>query len=203
MKSAIATKIRNNTPQEIRNEVATRVEVFLNKKYIRETSSEVAKLLVSQAGALYNSHWILEPSAGKGKVADLIKSIIGEDTSRLTCVELNKELVDVLKEKGYKPYHGDFLNFKPDQQYDKIIACPPFIRNVDCNHIIKMYEVLKPGGILVSLTSPLWMIHNEEHQVKFREFLKEKDYWIKMLPDNSFMEKEKTVPTAIIKIVKH
>ena len=65
-----------------------------------------------------------------------------------------------------------------------------------------MYGLLKIGGILVSLTSPLWITNNEEHQVKFREWLADKDYSMKMLPENSYIEDYKSVPTMMIKIYK-
>jgi hypothetical protein len=66
-----------------------------------------------------------------------------------------------------------------------------------------MYECLERKGILVSLTTPYWVINNEPHQIMFREWLKDKEYYFKMLPDNSFIEKEKTVPTGIIKIFRN
>jgi hypothetical protein len=65
-----------------------------------------------------------------------------------------------------------------------------------------MYELLERKGIMVTLTSPNWVLNNEPHQVQFREWLIDKNYSMTMLPDNSFMEKGKTVPTMILKIFK-
>lgn len=55
---------------------------------------------------------------------------------------------------------------------------------------------------MVSLTSPYWITNNESHQIEFREWLEDKNYQLEILPDNSFVEKDKTVPTAIITIKK-
>jgi hypothetical protein len=65
-----------------------------------------------------------------------------------------------------------------------------------------MYSHLDNGGRIISLTSPYWMIENSNRQVNFRKWLQDKDYKIKMLPDNLFMEDGKTVPTCIIIIRK-
>ncbi len=55
---------------------------------------------------------------------------------------------------------------------------------------------------MVTLTSPYWLTNNEPIQVEFRKWLEGKDYYMQMLPDNSFIEKGKSVPTAILKIYK-
>jgi hypothetical protein len=44
--------------------------------------------------------------------------------------------------------------------------------------------------------------HNSERQVKFRKWLEEKNYSMKMLTDNSFVEDYKTQPSMIITIKK-
>lgn len=143
---------------------------------------------------------ILEPSAGTGTLADAFKSYCSY--GKITCVELNEDKCKVLKEKGYNTIHGNFLSEKFTEQYHGIIAAPPFKNNIDLLHITKMYSLLAPQGVLVTLTSPYWTINNEIHQVEFREFLKDKTYQLEMLPDNTFVEKGKTVPTMILKLVK-
>ncbi|MEO6305085.1 MAG: hypothetical protein ABIP51_18145 [Bacteroidia bacterium] len=115
---------------------------------------------------------------------------------------MNKEKFLQLKEKGYNAFNADFLLWETDKKYDRIIACPPFKNNIDLMHIKKMYGLLKHKGIMVTLTSPNWILNNEEHQVEFRQWLKNKNYSMEMLPDNSYMEKGKTVPTIIFKIYK-
>jgi hypothetical protein len=65
-----------------------------------------------------------------------------------------------------------------------------------------MYECVKPGGSVVSLTAPHWMIKNSERQIKFRKWLEDKNYYMVMLKDYSFVEDFKTQPSVIIKITK-
>ena len=145
---------------------------------------------------------ILEPSAGEGKILDVLRDEYNFQGLEIDAVELNKEKYEILKSKGYNAYHEDFLKFTPTRLYDRIIACPPFKGNVDVEHIQKMYTHLDRKGILVTLTSPNWVNNNDPHQVAFREWLAGKEYYARMLTDNSFMEKGKSVPTMILKIFR-
>lgn len=121
---------------------------------------------------------------------------------QIDCIELNKEKFTDLKDKGYNAFNADFLNWQSEKLYDRVIACPPFKDNIDLLHIQKMYKHLNSTGVLISLTSPLWILNNEKHQIDFRNWLSDKKYTLSMLPDNSFIEKGRTVPTMILKITK-
>lgn len=149
---------------------------------------------------LKNGDRVLEPSAGYGLLADGIMSYNSD--IQLDCVELNQACKDVLKQKNYNIVGSDFFLFKPTYQYDYVIGAPNFRDNIDCKHVMKMYDLLKPKGTLVSIMSPYWTTDSSELQIQFRKWLEGKTYSIEMLPDNSFMEEGKTVPTIIIKIVK-
>jgi hypothetical protein len=67
---------------------------------------------------------------------------------------------------------------------------------------MKMYDLVKQGGIVSSIMSPYWMTGNSDLQIEFRQWLGDKNYTIDILPDNTFMESGNTVPTIIIKIKK-
>lgn len=90
---------------------------------------------------------ILEPSAGTGS---LLKNLNNKD---IDCVEMNDILSEILKSKGYNVYNMDFETFTTDKKYDKIIMNPPFGKRLDAKHIIKAFEFLKEGGILVAIHS--------------------------------------------------
>lgn len=147
---------------------------------------------------------LLEPSAGEGNlIQPLHRRIEFLGRRHITAIELNKEKYEKLKSKGYTAIHGDFLDLVfVDQKFRRILAAPPFINNIDLQHIQKMYSLLEYNGIMVTLTSPYWMTNNESHQVAFREWLKETKHRLEMVPDNTFIEKGKTVPTAILIITK-
>jgi SAM-dependent methyltransferase len=180
---------------------------------MRDTTEFVAeKILEFHSSELHplREYKILEPSAGKGFLANYIKYFFKErvcqwDTNKLDidCIELNKEKFDILVKDYHNAIHGDFLKLDIQKQYDLIIAAPPFKANIDLEHIMKMYDVLINGGELISLTSPYWFTNNEPLQIRFREWLKDKSYKISLLPDMSFSERGKTVPTAIINIYKY
>lgn len=146
---------------------------------------------------------VLEPSAGEGAILDYIKSIYPNKKNMLA-FELNADKVNILKEKGYDAHQKDFLDLISYNYntFDVVIAAPPFKNNVDVLHIMHMYKCLvwEKSARVVSLTSPFWLTNNEKHQVLFRQWLENKKYLMEMLPDNTFIEKGKTVPTAIIKI---
>jgi len=149
---------------------------------------------------------MLEPSAGEGDMFDeLYLNRLCFDVRRenILCVELNEQKAKICADKNYPTLRADFLKHDfGTRKFDIIIAAPPFINNVDVEHIQKMYRLLKPSGIIVTLTTPYWTTNNEPHQVVFREFLKDKRYSLKMVPDNTFIEKGKTVPTAILTLHK-
>lgn len=173
-------------------------------KHIRETSRDVAMKIINQAGLMHGQR-ILEPSAGEGNLIDVVfrNFTFKKNDFNIDCVELNKEKCEILRSKEYNTYQQDFLTFEPKGKlYDRIIACPPFKNNIDLEHIMHMYKILRFGGIMVTLTSPLWIMNNEEKHVEFRRWLEGKQYNFQMLPDNSFMEKDRTVPTGILKIIK-
>ncbi len=173
---------------------------------VRETPDEVVNKMLKMACVSYVDS-VLEPSAGEGKIVDAIRAMYPEKKD-ITCIELNRDKAKVLFAKGYDGVMADFLETKYFDDFgllfDKIVAAPPFKDNVDIRHIVKMHTLLSPNGgsCLVSLTSPYWTVNNEVHQRQFRLWLEDKTYEMVMLPDDSFMEKGRTVPTAIIKIWK-
>jgi hypothetical protein len=169
------------------------------EKTIRTTRIMVAEQMFELCDIKPNMD-ILEPSAGSGNLADCI---FNRYDIKSDCIELNKELRNDLISKGYHVVGEDFLKFNTGKRYDYIIACPTYKDNIDVVHIMHMYNFLKDGGCIVSLTSPFWTIKNNENQVKFRQWLEDKNYSLKMLKDNSFVEDFKTQPSMIIKIKKH
>lgn len=168
-------------------------------KTIRETSKQVINTLMKNI-TLKNGDKVLEPSAGYGLLADGIKQY--NPNISLDCVELNKECKEVLIKKGYNIVGSDFFLFNPPEQYDYVIGAPNFRDNIDCKHVMKMFGLIKNGGLVSSIMSPHWMTGDSELQKEFRKWLQNKEYSIEMLPDNTFME-GKTVSTIVIKIYKN
>ena len=171
------------------------------EKTIRKTSLEVVHQMLQECRFDVNDT-ILEPSAGSGDIIEAIKYYLPILNLDIDCIELNKELREQLRAKGYNVVGEDFLKFNTDKRYDVVIACPTFKDNIDVEHIMHMYRFVTIGGQVISLTSPQWTVKNSTRQVAFREWLKDKHYHLKMLPDNSFVEDYKTQPSMIINIIK-
>lgn len=120
----------------------------------RITSQKVIDALLEKVD-IKPSDSVLEPSAGHGILADGIKKKFSQ--CLLDCVELNRECRQSLQNKGHNVVGSDFFRFQTEKKYDFIVACPNFRDNIDCRHIMHMYDKLKLGGEIASLTSPFWM----------------------------------------------
>jgi hypothetical protein len=95
------------------------------------------------------SDLVLEPSAGKGDILDVI-SKERNSKKNLHAVEINPTLREMLKLKGYEVVASDFLSYNPSFKYDRIIMNPPFEKGLDIDHVNHALTLLKPNGILVS-----------------------------------------------------
>jgi hypothetical protein len=101
---------------------------------------------------------VLEPSAGKGDILDYIlehKTNYRQSKDylkkRFYCIEKNKELQFILKEKGYKLIDEDFLNHNSDYIYDYIIMNPPFSNGDE--HLLKAWEISKGAEVICILNA--------------------------------------------------
>lgn len=161
---------------------------------------ETPKVLVKQMIDLLelkSSDKVLEPSAGRGAIADEITS------NNLFLNELNENNYKELIDKGYsQTTNEDFLKKKWSFRFDKIIQNPPFSKQQDIDHILKAFVCLKEGGILVSVVSESPFFRENKKSVEFREFLKKNDTEIIKNDEGAFKESGTMINTRMIKIVK-
>ena len=89
---------------------------------------------------------VLEPSAGEGRIADLLY----HRTQNVTAIELHKPHFEILKTKPYVTMNKNFLLMKEADigLFSHIVSCPPFDTT---NHLNHMRTLLKDGGILIAL----------------------------------------------------
>lgn len=100
---------------------------------------------------------VLEPSAGKGDLADAVKQRIASvqrwsqrDTPPdIDTIEANPDLQHVLKGKGYRVIFDNFLTFSTFKNYDLIVMNPPFADGD--KHLAKALELQARGGGIVCL----------------------------------------------------
>ena len=123
---------------------------------------------------------VLEPSAGIGNIADMVKNI----TQHVDVVEKVYDFCDLLKLKGYSLVGSDFMEYNPEKKYDAIIANPPFSEEQE--HIRHMYDLLSDNGTIVTVCSPHWTFANDKKSIAFREWLDEKTYYVKDVPSGVF-----------------
>lgn len=163
------------------------------------TPEPIAKKIIELA-EIEPHHSVLEPSAGKG---DIIKHI--PKCRTLDCFEILPENIEALKKMGLDPFEQDFLSFIPDQDFDRIVANPPFSYEghpqADIDHVIHMWECLAPGGRIVSVMGAGVVFRENRKTVQFREFLDEHGS-LERLPEGSFKESGTGVNTVLVVIDK-
>lgn len=166
------------------------------------TPEKVAKAMIELA-TLEDWHRVLEPSAGTGDIAMHIPPWIAE----LIVVEINPACIEVLS-KYYQGFEEDFLTLTEEDlgMFDRIIANPPFTKNQDIDHVKHMYELLNPGGRIVSIMGTSWRFGSQKKQVDFRNWINSMiiafDAEIIELDADTFKESGTNVSSVIVLIKK-
>lgn len=108
---------------------------MFNKNFY-PSPEKVCRLLT--AGLSVNLTRILEPSAGKGDLAEKIQQVCGKH-AKVECIEIENELVAILQSKGFSVVADDFLEYKTATEYGAIVMNPPF----DCGekHLLHAIEL--------------------------------------------------------------
>ncbi len=143
---------------------------------------------------------VLEPSAGKGNIADAIK----EETpqANLRVVEISGQLRKILAAKGYELAGEDFLEHKGE--YDRIVMNPPFEKGQDMEHVRRAYDLLKPDGRVVAIMSEGLFFRSDKKATEFREWLEGLGGTSEKLPEGAFKSGERAtgVATRLVAIDK-
>ncbi len=131
---------------------------------------------------------VLEPSAGKGDIADAIK----EQTDNLDVIELAGDPRKILEAKEHNIVGDDFL--QQEGSYDKIIMNPPFEKFQDIDHVRHAYDLLNDGGRVVAIMGA--GVNNSRSKAKeFRQWVEDLGGTIEPLPEGSF--KSSFRPTGV------
>ena len=162
-------------PSELLQSVASGENRNLKKEYqFFATPPELAKRMMELLPEPIHpfEEKILEPSAGDGALIKAFGDYTGNQQFKIDCFEL----MDINRLKLEKlPYVNiigeDFLLCDLNNTYDLIIANPPFTKNQDILHVAKMYECLKPGGTMVTITSKSWKHGSQKMQSDFAVWL--------------------------------
>jgi len=137
---------------------------------------------------------VLEPSAGKGDIADMIRQEHPE--ADLSVVEYAGQLRELLEAKGYELADSDFLEHQG--RYDRIVMNPPFEKGQDAEHVRHAYELLNPGGRLVAIMSPGPFQRQTAKDKAFREWFDDQDVMAdEDLPAGSFTGSDSFRQTSV------
>jgi len=151
-----------------------------------------------------NINSVLEPSAGKG---DIVNGIIDkfkyyhssyynkEIKWDIDVIEIDSNLQMILRGKGYRVIHDDFLTFSSYKSYDAIIANFPFSNGE--KHALKAIEIQQNGGSLVFLLNAE-TLRNPYSNIR-KELLKKLDQYNAEIEyiENAFISAERPTDVEI------
>lgn len=196
-------------PTELLQEIANGEKRNLKKEHQAfYTPTGIAELMVNMAG-LREEHSIMEPSAGSGAILEVIFRYYPKSTV-FVCETMKTAVMTLEKKFGDNPRFfflnpeddGDFLKLPDRPVFDRIIANPPFGKNQDIEHIYKMYSMLAPGGMIVTLASTHWMISSNRKEKQFAEWLSEVNGSATEMGPGVFKESGTNIPIVLIRIEK-
>jgi predicted RNA methylase len=130
-------------------------------------------------------HRVIEPSAGKGDIAEAVKALYPEGF--LDCIEIVPRLCEILGAKGLHHHRFDFLEWN-GTKYDRIVMNPPFENGQDIEHLQHAFSLLREGGRIVSIMSCGPFFRSDRKAKGFREWFETHNSkgWYKDLPEGSF-----------------
>jgi len=113
----------------------------------------IAKML---ARVSKDARYFLEPSAGKGDIAEGIKRLNDRynyvhRVDGIDCIEIVPDLAAILREKDFPVVGADWLTYSGVSFYDAIVANPPFSEGD--KHLLRMWEFLHHGEIVCLLNA--------------------------------------------------
>jgi len=176
--------------------IAGEVTDFKKLYQFYETPADLAHRMVAMAHVREGDR-VLEPSAGRGAILKALPQMIDR-----TAVELNPAMVE-LHFHAHTVHFRDFLGCNGELGvFDSVIANPPFRNGQDVEHVRHMHDLLKPGGILVTVMSPAWEYRTSRKHAEFRAWLEALDHDVENLPEGTFNSSGTDVRALLVTIRK-
>ena len=165
------------------------------------TPEAVADRIVSHIDIISDSSKVLEPSAGRGALIKAVRK--RNQTVIIDAFEAMPENKKVLQTMENVNIIGDdFLKSDTSVKYDIIVANPPFSKNQDVTHVMRMYDHLKDGGRLVAIMSPHWQHSQDKKSQQFRDFLQSVSGQVYEIDEGAFAESGTNIKTYFVVIDK-
>ncbi len=140
---------------------------------------------------------VLEPSAGKGNIVDILKI----RQANITVCEINEDLAKIVKTKT-RFLKEDFLNVVAEEisHIDFIIMNPPF--SADEKHIIHAFEIAPPGCQIISLCNSETLQGYYSDQKYLKRIIEENGSSIDLEDCFSTAERKTNVKVSMVKLFK-
>lgn len=156
-------------PKKVKEEKIRNLEANLKLRKIPgffPTPESLIDLMIKETDGFHSGHLVLEPSAGKGDIAEALRE--HSPSAGLDVCEVNPELREILTLKGFNLVGSDFMTYNPAHVYDRIYMNPPFEGTQDIDHVTHAYELLAPGGKLAAIVSESTFFRTGERWEAFR-----------------------------------
>jgi phospholipid N-methyltransferase len=198
----------DHDPTELLEQIANGEDRNLKKEtQFFPTPKEVVELMLSKVSIMAHT-CILEPSAGRGAIIEGIiehckpfGSIHAVEKDPLHRTFLKRQIDETWYTQVNLDECTDFLEYKIPEFISVILANPPFNKNQDIDHIIKMYDGLNHGTI-VTLASKHWEISDNKKERFFRKWLKVVGAEVTPIDQGAFKESGTMIATNLIVIKK-
>ena len=194
--------------------IASGVVVTASEMGFFATPAPIAAQLVEDAD-VRPEHSVLEPSAGNGVIIDALLDLGFGPPFNITAIELDRERNERMR-KFYASLSRfrklvtvqrecDFLNYEPDEPFDRVVMNPPFGKvgkGDHLDHVDHAFSMLDTGGILVSVL-PQGVVFREDkrHKAFRKKYTSEHGSIIELL-EGSFKSSGTDVRTCVLKVVK-
>jgi len=153
-----------------------------NKDFFPTPKEVVEKMIAPFLKDSYHWYWknlnfnnILEPSAWKGDIIEILKEYRGTYANQIYVFEKDLDLQEILKKKRTIFLWDDFLDYDEGIKFDLIIMNPPFSNWVD--HLLKAWEISKKWTEIVCL------LNNETIK---NPYSKKRQTLLKIIEDNGW-----------------
>ncbi|MBU3720549.1 MAG: hypothetical protein FGM22_07285 [Burkholderiaceae bacterium] len=182
------------------------------ERYLFDANAE----LISELPAMAK---VLEPSAGRGNIADMIRKRMPK--ADVDVVELSDIRREVLYHKGYNVIGTDFMEVgvvsRDDRgravisdeyraKYDAVFMNPPFLKGYGREHVKRALDMVKIDGVLVAVMPTGWIDGSAQENTFFQDHVRQRgdvDFTvIKESEYNVSHSRKITIDIAIVTIVK-
>lgn len=159
----------------------------------------LARELVEMAGVTAGQR-VLEPSAGTGRIVSALLDV----GALVTAVERDaSRRAELERIEGFVVLDLDDCMSVADAEFDAVVMNPPFCKvglGDHLDHIRHCFEMLRPGGTLVSVGPASIEFRQDKRHTAFRAWVDDLGGEIESLPEESFKASGTGVRTCVVKV---